>query len=80
MLSGQKLKQIVIPSLDEHHRDLINNELTIDMMDLSTRSVVDGFFSIAFGMKGDSLQSTGNEYGFFESAMSFLKYRGAMSK
>lgn len=88
LMSGQKLKQIMIPSLDEHHRDLVkfldekmhDNELIVDMMDLSTRSVVDGFCAIAFGVKGDSLRSTGADYGFYESAMSFLKYRSEMSK
>lgn len=88
LMSGQKLKQIMIPSLDEHHRGLIqfldekmhDNELVVDMMDLSTRSVVDGFCAIAFGVKGDSLRSTGDDYGFYESAMSFLKHRSAMSK
>lgn len=88
LLSGQKLKQIMIPSLDEHHRVLTefleekmhSDELIVDMMDLSTRSVVDGFCLIAFGVKGDSLRNTGNEYGFFESAMSFLKYRKEMNK
>lgn len=88
LLSGQKLKQIMIPSLDEHHRDLVQfldekmhgNELIVDMMELSTRSVVDGFCAIAFGVKGDSLRSTGHEYGFYESAMSFLKHRSGMKK
>lgn len=44
LMSGQKLKQIIIPSLDEHHRDLVqflnnkmhDNELIVDIMDLLT--------------------------------------------
>lgn len=90
-LSGQKLKQVVIPSLDETNRDVVKylneviqkqgkNELIVDMMDLGTRSVVDGFCLIAFGVKADSLRSKGQKYGFFESAESFLKYRGEMSR
>lgn len=62
LLTGQKLKQIIIPSLVQHNRDVIrflndqmrDNEITVDMMDLSTRSVVDGFCAIAFGIKVDS--------------------------
>lgn len=90
LMNGQKLKQIMIPSLDGHHRDLVrfldaemqvhNDELVVDMMDLSTRSVVDGFCAIAFGVKGDLVRSTGDEYGFYESAMSFLKHRKEMNK
>lgn len=91
LLSGQKLKQIVIPSLDESKRDLIeylcdelkmndNNALTIDMMDLSTRSVVDGFCLAAFGLKTDSLRQHGNDYGFVEFTKSILKHSDSMSR
>lgn len=90
-LSGQKLKQIVIPSLDETNRDVVKflneemqkkgcNELIVDIFDLGTRSLVDGFCLIAFGVKTNSLRSKGNEYGFIESAQSYLKYRSEMSK
>lgn len=90
LLSGQKLKQIVIPSLFDNKRELIEylssqmqktdqNELIVDMMDLSTRSSVDGFCQIAFGIKTDSLRSQGDEYGFFESSQSITKHFGSLS-
>lgn len=81
----------MIPSLDETNRDVVaflnkemqkkgTNELVVDMFDLGTRSVVDGFSLIAFGVKTDSLCSKENEYGFIESAQSYLKVRNEMSK
>lgn len=90
-LSGQKLKQVFIPSLDETNRDVVKylneemqkqgkDELVVDMMNLGTRSVVDGFCLIAFGVKANSLRSKGQEYGFYESAESFLKYRSEMNR
>lgn len=91
LLSGQKLKQIVIPSLDENKRNLMefltselnendNTELVVDMMDLSTRSVIDGFCLIAFGIKVDSLRSKSNFYGFYESSQSILRHFDAMNR
>lgn len=69
-LSGQKLKQVFIPSLDETNRDVVKylneemqkmgkDELVVDMMDLGTRSVIDGFCLIAFGVKANSLRRKG---------------------
>lgn len=83
LFSGQKFKQIVIPSLDENKRELVeflckemkkseNNQLTVDMMDLSTRSAVDAFCLTAFGLKTNSLRSDGDDYGFYATAQSFL--------
>lgn len=90
LLSGQKLKQIVIPSLDDNKRELIKflgdemqtseNELIVDMMDLSTRSGVDGFSLIAFGVKTDSLRSNGSEYDLFESSQSILEHYNSLGK
>lgn len=91
LLSGQKLKQIVIPSLDENKRELLTflcsksqtadkDGLIVDMMDLSTRSGIDGFCQIAFGIKVDSLRSTGKEYGFFESSQSILKHYDSLNQ
>lgn len=91
LLSGQKLKQIVIPSLDECKRDLIaylntnveicgKNELIVDMMEFSTRSSIDGFGQIAFGVKLDSLRSIGNEYGFFECSQSIQRHSDSLNK
>lgn len=90
LLSGQKLKQVVIPSLNENKRELMTflndemeknkNELIVDMMDLSTRSGVDGFSLIAFGVKTDSLRSNGSEYDLFESSQSILKHYNSLSK
>lgn len=91
LLTGQKLKQIMIPAFNENKRELVkflseemekagDNELAVDMMDLGTRSVVDGFCLIALGVKTDSLHSNPKQYGFIESALSFLKYRSEMSK
>lgn len=90
LLSGQKLKQIVIPSLDENKRELVRflaseiqnhpqHELIIDMMDLSIRSVIDGFCLTAFGLKTDSLRTTGNDYGFFDTTQSIHKHRDSIS-
>lgn len=90
LLSGQKLKQLVIPSLDENKRDLIgyltsemernnNKEMVVDMMDLSTRSGVDGFCLTAFGLKTDSLRSGSNGYGFIDSCHSYLKHMNSLS-
>lgn len=83
LLCGKRLKQIVIPSLDENKRDLVQfvcdeckkistNELIVDMMDLSTRSAVDAFCLTAFGLKTDSLRSAGRDYGFFATAQSYI--------
>lgn len=91
LLTGQKLKQVVIPSLDECKQDLVQflckkfessdkMELIVDMMELSTRSGVDGFCSTAFGLKTDSLRSNGNDYGFFNSAQSYLSHADSMSR
>lgn len=88
LLSGQKLKQVVIPSLDENKQNLLEflndkfetsktKELTVDIMDLSTRSGVDGFCLTAFDLKTDSLRS--NDYGFFDSAQSYLANAESMS-
>lgn len=83
LLSGQKLKQIVIPSLEENKRDLVQylceklkeigkNELIVDMMDLNTRSTVDAFCLTTFGLKTDSLRQNGDNYGFLDTAQSYL--------
>lgn len=67
-LSGQKLKQIVLPALIETNCNVVkflieemektgNDEMVVDMFDLGTRSVVDGFCLIAFGVKTDSLRN-----------------------
>ncbi|XP_055312288.1 cytochrome P450 9e2-like [Sitodiplosis mosellana] len=91
LLSGQKLKQVVIPSLNENKKDLCtflteqletsgkNESIVVDMMDISTRSGVDGFCLTAFGLKTDSLRSNGNDYGFFKSAKSFLEHSDSTS-
>ncbi|XP_031632465.1 probable cytochrome P450 9f2 [Contarinia nasturtii] len=91
LLSGQKLKQIVIPSLNENKRELIeylkdeiekvnNQEMIVDMMDLSTRSCVDGFCLTAFGLKTDSLRPNGNEYGFLECSKKYMEYEGTLNR
>lgn len=91
LLSGQKLKQIVVPSLDENKRELVSflcsksqnadkTGLIVDMMDLSTRSGIDGFCQIAFGIQVDSLRSTGKEYGFFECSQSIIKHYDSLNK
>lgn len=93
LLTGQKLKQVVIPSLNECKQDLVQFlnkkmesndkvELIVDMMELSTRSGVDGFCLSAFGLKTDSLRcnGNGNDYGFFNSAQSYLTHADSMSR
>lgn len=91
LLTGLKLKQVVIPSLDENKQDLVQflnqkfeagkqNELIVDMMELSTRSGVDGFCLTAFGLKTDSLRSNGNDYGFYDSTQSYIAYKKSMSR
>lgn len=82
---------MVIPSLNETNRDVVSylneemqrigkDEIVVDMLDLSTRSVVDGFCLIAFGVKANSLRSKGQDYGFIECAKSVLKYIRGMNR
>lgn len=91
LLTSLKLKQVVIPSLDENKQDLVQflskiiessgkTELIVDVMDLSTRSGVDGFCLTAFGLKTDSLRSNGNDYGFFDCTQSYLSHKKTMSR
>lgn len=91
LMTGQKLKQVAIPSLDECKRDLVQflndkldrtnkNELVVDMMDLSLRSIVDGFCLTAFGLKTDSLNSDGNDYGFLASTKSYINHKNTMRR
>lgn len=91
LLSGQKLKRIAIPSLDENKRDMVKflenemhksskNELSIDMMDFTTRSTIDGYCLTTFGLKTDSLrQNSGSDYGFFDLVQSVLNRLNSMS-
>lgn len=91
LLSGQKLKQIVIPTLDENKRKFVKflnkeiqkgnqRELHVDMLDLSTRSGVDGFCMTAFGLNANSLDSSGDDYGFFNFTQSIKENRKSLSR
>lgn len=83
MFTSQKFKQILIPSLIETRCELIDflmekfavdgsQCISVDMMELSTRSGIDGFCRSALGIKTDSLRK--NDGGFFEIGDAYVKY------
>ncbi len=91
LLSGQKLKQIVIPSLDENKRELVKflhnemqksnaHQLSVDILDLSTRSSVDGFCKVAFGLNANSLENDGDSYGFYDFTRSIKENQKSLSR
>lgn len=83
MFTSQKFKQILIPSLIETRCELIDflmeklaaergQCISVDMMELSTRSGIDGFCRSALGIKTDSLHN--NDGGFFEIGDTYVKH------
>lgn len=91
LLSGQKLKQIVIPTLDENKRKLVafiknemekgnQTELEVDILDLITRSGIDGFCMTAFGLNSNSLDNNGDDYGFYDFTKSINENRKSLSR
>lgn len=83
MFTSQKFKQILIPSLIETRCELIeflleqfdadgSQCISVDMMELSTRTGIDGFCRSALGIKTDSLRK--NDGGFFEIGDAYVKH------
>lgn len=85
LFTSQKFKQIMVPSLVETRVDLINylkdelakcddikQVLDVDMMELSTRSGIDGFCLAALGIKTDSLRK--NDDGFYAVGKSYTNH------
>lgn len=83
MFTSQKIKQIVIPSLHETRLELVDyllekfaaeksQSITVDMLELSTRSGTDGFCRSALGIKTDSLRN--NDGGFFVTGDAYVKH------
>lgn len=82
LFTSQKFRQIFIPSLIETRRELIDflmerfaaegsQCISVDMMELSTRSGIDGFCRSALGIKTDSLRK--NDGGFFKIGDAYVK-------
>lgn len=83
MFTSQKFKQILIPSLTETRCELVDflmerfdaegsRCISVDMMELSTRSGIDGFCRSALGIKTDSLRR--NDGGFYENGDAYVKH------
>lgn len=83
MFTSQKFKQILIPSLNETRCELIDflmekfeaersQCISVDMMELSIRSGIDGFCRSALGIKTDSLRN--NDGGFYDISDTYVKH------
>lgn len=83
MFTSQKFRQFLIPSLIETRGELVDflmekfetegsQCISVDMLDLSTRSGTDGFCRSALGIKTDSLRQ--NDGGFFEIGNAYVKH------
>lgn len=82
LFTGQKLRQLVVPALNSTKSDLVaylkeqiessnEKDLTVDAMDLATRSSIDSFCLTAFGLQTDSLR--GDDYGYYKATQLFFK-------
>lgn len=91
MLSAQRLKRIALPALNESKIELVtflkneikltnNKVLSVDMMDLMTRSGIDSFCSTALSLKTDSLHNNGENYGFYDYTQSYLRHSDSVSQ
>lgn len=83
MFTSQKFKQIMVPSLAESRRTLIDflmqemktrggDSLTLNMMELCTRTGIDGFCLAALGIKTDSLRN--NDDGFYAIGNAYVEH------
>lgn len=90
MLSAQRLKRIAIPALNESKIELVTflkNEikitkdevLSVNMMDLMTRSGVDSFCLTALSLKTNSLHRNGENYGFYDYTQSYFRHSDSVS-
>lgn len=91
LLSGQRLKRFALPALNEHKIELVkflknqikitNGEvLSVDMMDLMTRSAVDSFCLTALSLKTNSLHKDGENYGFYDYTQSYFRHSDSVSQ